>query len=80
MWTAFYKIHWGFFYAMKFKTKTTVKNNFVVIDVFQDNEFWHTYDFRIEKIEQFLKQISHKRWGTVENLLEIKISANYGNI
>jgi len=70
----------GFFYEMNFKTKTTVKNNFVVIDVFQDNEFWHTYDFRIEKIEQFLKQISHKRWGTVENLLEIKTSTSYGNI
>ncbi len=65
---------------MKFKTKTTVKNNFVVIDVFQDNEFWHTYDFRIEKIEQFLKQISQKQWGTVENLQEIKISTSYGNI
>ncbi len=70
----------GFFYAMKFKTKTTVKNNFVVIDVFQDNEFWHTYDFRIEKIEQFLKQISQKQWGTVENLQEIKTSTSYGNI
>jgi hypothetical protein len=65
---------------MKFKTKTTVKNNFVVIDVFQDNEFWHTYDFRIEKIEQFLKQISQKQWGTVENLQEIKTSTSYGNI
>jgi hypothetical protein len=65
---------------MKFKTKTTVKNNFVVIDVFQDNEFWHTYDFSIEKIEQFLKQISQKQWGTVENLQEIKTSTSYGNI
>jgi hypothetical protein len=65
---------------MKFKTKTTVKNNFVVIDVFQDNEFWHTYDFRIDQIEQFLKQISQKQWGTVQNLQEIKTSTSYGNI
>jgi hypothetical protein len=63
---------------MNFKTKTTVKNNYVVIDVFQENEFWHTYDFEIEKIEQFLKQISHKKWGTIDNLQEIKISVNYG--
>lgn len=69
----------GFFYAMKFKTKTTVKNNFVVIDVFQDNEFWHTYDFRIDQTEKFLKQISHKVWGTDFNLNEIKNSV-YGNI
>jgi len=77
---SYYRKSDGFFYAMKFKTKTTVKNNFVVIDVFQDNEFWHTYDFRIEKIEQFLKQISQKQWGTVENLQEIKTSTSYGNI
>lgn len=57
---------------MIYTTKTKLKNNYVVISVFRNLEFWHEYDFRVEKIDYFLKHISYKRWGTIQNLEEIK--------
>jgi hypothetical protein len=42
----------GFFYFM-YTTQTKIKNGFAVVKVYENKEYWHTYEFPIQKQLQF---------------------------
>jgi hypothetical protein len=62
----------GFFYAMNYTTKTTTKNGFAIVKVYQDGKYWHTYDFSLSVNYDFVQHISGKVWGTVGVLAQIQ--------
>jgi len=64
-----------FFMKIIYKTQTTVNNQFVEIKIFQNDKFLLMYDFNINKLEEMLtNHLPEKRWGTIENLIEIRDS------
>jgi len=66
---------WGFFMKNIYKTKTTIENRWVVIEVYRNEDYWFTYDFLIVLSEMMLTEhLPGKRWVTAENLIEIRDS------
>lgn len=64
-----------FFMKIIYKTQTTVNNQFVEIKIFQNEKFLLMYDFNINKLEEMLtNHLPEKRWGTTQNLIEIRDS------
>ena len=68
----------GFFYAM-YTSKTTIKNGFAVVKVYENKEYWHTYEFPIQSNYDFIYHISGKKWGTVGVVSEIKTALKLYN-
>jgi hypothetical protein len=62
---------------MKYTTQTRVDKNYCVIEVYRNHEWWHTYDFHLDKLyydsqgRNIFSDIECKHWGTPENVLEI---------
>ena len=56
---------------MKYRTKTTIENNWVVIKVYANGVYWFTYDFLIDLSQMMLTEhLPSKRWAE-SNLDEI---------
>lgn len=56
---------------MKYRTKTTIENNWVVIKVYANGVYWFTYDFLIDLSQMMLTEhLPSKRWAS-GNLDEI---------
>ena len=69
----------GLFYFMKYTTKTKVVKGVCLIGVYRNREFWHLYEFSLERYKlnndaTFLDHIKEKSWGTDENVKEICIA------
>ena len=74
---------------MKFTTITKIRNNHCQVDVFQNHEFWHTYDFHLDRLyyvdnRNIFDHLSGKLWGTEDNIIEIQNAVfkhllSYGN-
>ena len=62
---------YGLFYFM-YRTKTKIENGFATVKVYENNEYWHTYEFPVKNNYDFLNHIIGKVWGTVGVLNEIK--------
>ena len=60
----------GFFYAM-YTTRTIIEKGFAIVDVYADNEYWHTYEFPVDSNYDYIEHITGKVWGTVGVLNEI---------
>ena len=54
-----------------YTTKTKIEENFAVVEVFENGEFWHEYEFPLDSKFNFIDHLSGKIWGTVGNLAEI---------
>lgn len=66
----------GAFAFMKYTTQTKINNHICEVDVYQDHEFWFTYEFHFDQLfltqgENILTHISFKNWETLENIEEI---------
>lgn len=63
-----------------YTTQTKVDKNHCIIEVYKDHEWWHTYDFHLDKLyydsqgRNILTDIADKHWGTPENIDEINNS------
>jgi hypothetical protein len=68
----------GFFDFM-YTTQTKIKNGFAVVKVYENKEYWHTYEFPIQSNYNFIYHISGKVWGTVGVLSEIKNALKHYN-
>jgi hypothetical protein len=67
----------GVFYFMQktYTTKTTIKGQFVEVNIFKNGKFLLMYDFNIKQLEEMLtNHLPEKRWATEENLIEIRDS------
>jgi hypothetical protein len=60
----------GLFYLM-YNSKTTIKNGFAVVEIYENGQFWHTYEFPVGTKYDFIEHITGKIWGTIAVLLEI---------
>ena len=57
---------------MIYKTKTKIENQWVVIKVYANGNYWFTYDFLIDLSEMMLTEhLPNKRWAE-NNLDEIR--------
>lgn len=61
---------------MQYTTKTTVIKGVCLIGVYRNREFWHVYEFTLDRYVinndmTFLDHIKTKNWGTDENIKEI---------
>lgn len=59
-----------------FKTETTVDKNHCVIEVYMNQEWWHTYDFLLQDLylkkgRNIFTDLKCKNWGIPENIEEI---------
>ena len=68
---SYYRKSDGLFLFM-YTTETKIKNGFAVVKVYENKEYWHTYEFPIQNNYNFIDHISGKVWGTVGVLSEIK--------
>jgi hypothetical protein len=69
----------GVFLFMKntYKTKTKIENQWVVIEVYCNGDYWFTYDFLIELSEMMLNQhLLGKIWVDESNWSEIREAIN----
>jgi hypothetical protein len=58
-----------------YTTKTKISGNWVFIRIFQNGNYWFTYDFLIKVAPWMLdKHLPGKHWATEENLIEIRES------
>ena len=62
---------------MEYHIKHKFENDYCIIDVYRDNQFWFTYDFHlmsgIREGENFsmLDHIKYKNWGHAEGIDEM---------
>ena len=68
----------GFFYSM-YTTETKIKNGFAVVKVYENKEYWFTYEFPIQSNYDFIEHITGKKWGTVGVVSEIKTALKLYN-
>ena len=61
---------YGLFYLM-YNSKTTIKDGFAVVEIYENGQFWHTYEFPVGTKYDFIEHITGKIWGTIAVLLEI---------
>ena len=63
-----------------FITQTRVEQNYCIIEIYKDHEWWLTYDFHLDKLycdkdgRNILSDIICKNWGTPVNIVEINNS------
>jgi hypothetical protein len=55
-----------------YTTKTKIENDFAIVKVYKNNEYWHTYEFPLKINYDFTNHIMLKVWGNVGVLNEIK--------
>jgi len=66
---------WGFFMENTYTTQTTIKGQFVEVNIFKNGKFLLMYDFNIKQLEEMLtNHLPEKRWATTTNLMEIRDS------
>jgi hypothetical protein len=61
---------------MQYTTITKVNGLHCEVDVYRNLEFWHTYEFHLDRLfiihgENILTHISWKVWGSETNIQEI---------
>jgi hypothetical protein len=66
----------GAFTFMQYTTITKVNGLHCEVDVYRNHEFWHTYEFHLDRLfiihgENILTHISWKVWGSETNIQEI---------
>ena len=64
-----------YFMQIQYTTQTTIKGQFVEVNIFKNGKFLLMYDFNIKQLEEMLSNhLPEKRWATEENLIEIRES------